>query len=138
MWIKISGFVATLVSVGSFFLSWGTTYGSHSNPLVSVQYTIQHTGKNAGPFGYITIGIASFAAILWLISFSSKVMRVAMAGQILASGIGASFVILALLTHPKIGWPIGPDLAIIGFIASVICAILVLRQTQEQNTPVSS
>lgn len=121
---KIGALSGSLLSCIAFFLSWGTVYSHISNPLVRGTVVDHYTGANAGPYGYIMLVIASICVLLSLGALISKSLFTHLKALMWISALGAIFVVFALLTHPKIGWPIGPDLAIAGFVCTSIFSML--------------
>ena len=126
MSFALLGLLVSVVPIVAFWLSWGVTKGGGRIEFGAGTYTfeIQHTGKDAGPYGYLTLAIGSLSFILWLGSILAKKSRGLLGGQVLLSLFGGVFVLFAVLSHPAIGWPLGPSLAIAGFVGSALIAAI--------------
>jgi hypothetical protein len=122
--LAVLGLLVSVLPIAAFWLSWGVTRSEGQIGFGFGTYTleIQHTGKDAGPYGYLTLATAGLSFVLWVIAIWARKSRGVLGGQLLISLFGGVFVFSVTLSHPAIGWPLGPKLAIAGFIASALVA----------------
>lgn len=133
MWNSLA-LAGSIAATAAFFLSWGTSRNVTNTQYGFAAVVMGHmTGASAGPFGYVTLALAVLATLAASLSFAQKFRREMAVLQLWVSGFGTVFVVGALLTHPQIGWPAGPVIAIAGFAIGFMSARMSIRIIAKQR-----